>query len=734
MRLRRLTPDNQWAAGLVASLPAKWQHRLMNRWQKLGKPRSKTLAAEAKARFDANTFIRQAVTVLDTVRIPLDSSNSTICDAGEAMALRCTELAGVFHEVGALRAAMERMCAAQGVKCPKRPKLKKLPSGQVVKHGGVDDGPAIARMTDSKWWRQKLREHHAQAVEKTAMALGYVHKNAEIYCSNESLFRSQQQDAANLRALENTVLVNELGQEFDIAELAAKSTSNKAIRRAELMTRISGFERVADGYKHQGVFVTITCPSRMHQWRTVNEYLTEPNPLYDGYSTPKTAQVYLGEVWKRIRAKLHRNKIYQYGFRVAEPHHDGTPHWHLLVFVEPEHVEKFQEIVWEHALRDSPDEKGARKRRVKVELMVPEKGTASGYIAKYIAKNIDGYSIEYDLYGNPAFEASQRVQAWAKTWRIKQFQPIGGPPVGVWREMRRIEELPKGAPEHLVKAHNAVNKVAVIEGRGHASVAWDHYCEAQGGVFCGRNYRIKLDMQPQEGLNRYGEEKPKRPVGVCTAGVEYVTPEWMAHIPAAKGCMARSVYWEVASKRHQWEVVGRKSKKERVCQGKNDVLYASVVSGGVGAGFLSGEGAGISAHRAPWTCVNNCTEGGNGSIGEGGSGGKSMGQSPKAHQSDGRGIHAASIGSAAGASWVELPYLGWREGDAGWLQGDELQQWKEQHMHGPWLRRPVERGAVYRIGGEYVQNGRVIGKADSLPGAVQQVRASAGGGLVRDSA
>ena len=735
MRLQRLTPDNQWAAGLVASLPAKWQHRLLSRWEKLGKPRSKTLAAEAKARFDANTFIRQAVTVLDTVRIPLDASDAAVVDAGEVQALRCAELATLYHSLQDLFTAMARACYAQGVQ-PPLPRRK--PKSEEDKQKAMRAG--IARMTCPQWWRRKLRAHHGQTLESTAITLGYVHKNSEIYCSNETLYRRRQQNERNAAMLENTVAVNDLGQEWTLAELAAKGVANKAIRRAELMTRIAGFERIAIDCGHVGLFITSTCPSHMHAWRTVegkSHSWTEPNPRYDGVSTPGTSQKYQAKLWSQIRAKFDRAGIKVYGFRVAEPNHDGTPHWHFLIFVEPGHVTEVQEIFWKWALKDSPQEPGANEHRVDVKIMEASKGTAAGYIAKYIAKNIDGYRVDYDLYGNPAIEVSERVEAWSRTWRIRQFQQVGGPPVGVWRELRRVEALPAGAPDHLVMAHEAVNKVAVIEGRGHASVAWDRYCRAQGGVFVGRNARIQLDMQPQEGLNRYGEEKPKRPVGVCTDGVEYVTPEWMAHIPAAKGCMARTVWWEVASKRMQWEIVGKSNNRaanesadygcgsfisESVSRQERGAMKNGVSGGGyLGIGAGVGESGFLSAHRAPWTCVNNCTEGGNGSIGEGGSGGKSMGQSPGARQSDGRGIHAASIGSAAGASWVELPYLGWREGDAGWLQGDELQQWKEQHMCGPWMRRPVERGAVYRIGGEYVQNGRVIGQV-AVSGSVSDAR------------
>lgn len=35
-------------------------------------------------------------------------------------------------------------------------------------------------------------------------------------------------------------------------------------------------------------------------------------------------QRYLCSVWRKVRAKLHREEIRIFGIRLAEPHHDGT--------------------------------------------------------------------------------------------------------------------------------------------------------------------------------------------------------------------------------------------------------------------------------------------------------------------------------------------------------------------------------------------------------------------------
>jgi|GEM_PF-6436634 len=60
-----------------------------------------------------------------------------------------------------------------------------------------------------------------------------------------------------------------------------------------------------------------------------------------------------------MRGSIKRQYIYPYGFRIAEAHHDGTPHWHLLPFVEPENKAELLGIMTRYSFEEDGDEKGA---------------------------------------------------------------------------------------------------------------------------------------------------------------------------------------------------------------------------------------------------------------------------------------------------------------------------------------------------------------------------------------
>lgn len=552
----RVPSDAEWTQGRVESLPPRWAKRLLKSWDR-------------KQQVDyrgANIELRDTTEALLRVRIPLDASDATICEAASHLADRCARRAEIFKTADMLRAAMERICLGQGITAPP---------------DKVRNGPAISRMCCPLWWRRKLRRHQGQTVEGAAIQLGYVNKNRDLYVSNERLAARIQQNKRNAETLEATIARNEFGQEYTLAELAATGTANKAIRRAELMTRIAGFERIACEERHAGIFLTITCPSRFHRYRTVNGGKTViENPKYDSTETPRTAQTYLAKIWSHIRTHLARDGVGIYGFRIAEPQHDGTPHWHLLLFCAADAAQALQTVVSKHALKDSPDEAGAKDHRCDFKTIDWKKGSAAGYIAKYVAKNIDGHHVGDDLNGKPASESAARVEAWATTWGIRQFQQIGGPPVGVWRELRRVRSLPKGAPAHLQQAHDAVNKTAMVEGHENASVAWDHYCKAQGGVFCGRSARIKLAMRAPESLGIYGDEASPKPFGVETTELETFVASG-----SGDSSSVRSILWIAESERHIWVINGRNKRPPLVGE-----FFAE-----------------RTQSDQPWTSVNNCT-------------------------------------------------------------------------------------------------------------------------------
>jgi hypothetical protein len=295
---------------------------------------------------------------------------------------------------------------------------------------------------------------------------------------------------------------------------------------------------------HVGLFVTATCPSRFH---AVLHGKGEVNPKYikAGSPDPVAGQAWLNGNWARTRAQNGRDGVAPYGFRIAEPHHDGTPHWHMLVFMPRADVEKFVRNMSAHWLADSGDEPGAKSNRIKFVEIDPAKGTAAGYIMKYIGKNIDdsqGAAFDeegaVDLAGDRPIAPCQRVDAWASVWGIRQFQPLGMPPVTVWRELRRVKEQHAEAPEFIQRALLACHKRTDPETGEVGAIAADfaEYIRAQGGVNVGRDYRIMLAWKGGYAPGRYGVTVRNVPGGVVARGA------WGTLYP---------------SKRYAWERAGR---------------------------------------------------------------------------------------------------------------------------------------------------------------------------------
>jgi len=293
---------------------------------------------------------------------------------------------------------------------------------------------AIKRYSDNRWWLRKFRKLITQANEKAALHLNFVNSKRQIYASNITTKNRIAQRLRNEELLSSSFIINEQGQRYSLKEISDLNVSNPKIRKDELICRARGFENLAKDLGHEALFITLTCPSKYHRAFSKSG---AANPKWQGLM-PDEANEYLNHQWQKARAEFKRQDITPYGFRVVEPQHDGTPHWHMLFFIEGEKLQALQDIIRHYALEIDGDEKGATENRCDFKKIDPTKGSATGYILKYIVKNIDGAGLGEDKFGNDSILVAQRIDAWASCWCIRQFQQIGGASVSVWRELRRL--------------------------------------------------------------------------------------------------------------------------------------------------------------------------------------------------------------------------------------------------------------------------------------------------------
>ncbi len=385
--------------------------------------------------------------------------------------------------------------------------------GVVYPSEGLTAEGKAARLCSPEWWCAGLRKSQKRQLEAEARRRGYVHVGKGLYCSDNAMLlrRAARRRCAN--ALNGLELVGtETGVVLSMADVVGSSLANPDNRRAELMTRIRGFEEIAQQRGDICEFVTLTCPSKYHARRRNGHR----NSKWSG-ATPRDAQRYLCKVWARIRAHWRRMGLVVYGLRIAEPHHDGTPHWHLALFVSAWGSGVVRESVAFYALEEDGEEEGAQENRVKFVSIDPAKGSAAGYVLKYVCKNLGGVLNEADFESGDSSESTaERVEAWASTWGIRQFQQIGGHAVGVWRELRRVPELDGNEPVPLDSAWKAANPEG-DEGRAD----WAGFVNALGGVETRRkDALVALLVDVEERLGRYGMDFYDFPLGVVSEGVE----------------------------------------------------------------------------------------------------------------------------------------------------------------------------------------------------------------------
>lgn len=358
---------------------------------------------------------------------------------------------------------------------------------------------AIKRMCCDKWWLRKLNRMRDMTLEHLNITLGLVNKKNSPYASLQAVNEFRYAKKSQQEWLDSMQLESEDGETvLDLAEVFKGSVSNPEIRRVELMVRIRGYEEYAETQGMNAVFYTITAPSKYHA-----------NSKKYNNATPKETQAFLVNQWAKVRAELAKADIPVFGVRVVEPHHDATPHWHMLLFMLPEHEQATTNTIKHYAMQVDGDEKGAEQARFTAEKIDSSKGSAVGYIAKYISKNINANHVEGETDNETGNEFNSEsgfvlnVGAWASRWRIRQFQFVGGASIGLWREFRRAEN------ERVGRGSTRLRQVY----KAADNSQFARFIHLLGGAFAKRSERPFQVSRVADGVNEYGEQK-KRTVGI----------------------------------------------------------------------------------------------------------------------------------------------------------------------------------------------------------------------------
>lgn len=478
--------DQEWRKRIFRAFPRRFAHRLAREYEEI---------YLFENRHNANTYLLDHWERCQKRNIPLSSNDYELEQLSKKYSAEMRQFASKIHDDVEAVVSLWTFAKDYGIKPPN------------IYDPNITEKGILGRLWDDQWWLRQLRKAHAKNLEEEAIKLGFVHEHAGLYISEESLKRFQDQKIRNRRIISRLIAVNEQYQAFKLEDLIAKGTSNPVNRRNELMCRVCGFETIANDLDHVADFMTLSCPSRMHARHNKSG---KNNVKYDG-TTPPQAQKHLTTTWSRIRAKLKRDGVEMYGFRIAEPHHDGTPHWHLLVFYDQSNMQKIREVFAHYALQVDGDEKGAKKHRFKFEAIDKTKGSAIGYIAKYISKNIDGYAIDKDENGLDAKNSADRVTAWASTWGIRQFQQFGGAPVTIWRELRRTTaQTPAGI---LTEAYEAAD-----------AGDWAKFLITLGGPAPMRkDLPIQLAKVESQDIGKYGDPMGKKTIGLTANSITLPT-------------------------------------------------------------------------------------------------------------------------------------------------------------------------------------------------------------------
>ncbi|ENL8136895.1 replication endonuclease [Salmonella enterica] len=340
---------------------------------------------------------------------------------------------------------------------------------------------AISKMLSVRFWSRHFRTFTRRWREHLYIAVGDVRRQRSVICSPQWVQHWLASRKRGREIMAETDLEDEeTGETLPLLSAVDASVSNNEKRRAEMLTRVKGLEELAaldhmsQDSDYVALFFTWTAPQQYHAWLETGRR----NRKWNGAS-PRETQRYFTRTFKNFSTALTRRDIHIFGMHVTESHHDGTPHWHGILFVRREQEATLRDVFEGYANAENCSAHRPGKPPEQSQLMIKpvdkRMGSLTAYITKHICRNLEGCAPggRNKETGRPWTELARHSAAWASLWGIKQFQFTGGPPVSVWRELRKLSD------------QKQADSVSPVFGELHHAAGagdWAEYTRLQGGL------------------------------------------------------------------------------------------------------------------------------------------------------------------------------------------------------------------------------------------------------------
>lgn len=415
----------------------------------------------------------------------------------------------------------------------------------------------LARLCDARYWRRALRVRILRAREHFFLRLHLIGRAGEVYASEASVVMRAAQLKRQAAWMKDTVLVPRFYQGPVNGEKPYEPMTLEKVapgpreRFAKLYTFVKAMDALSADACLSSAMVTLTLEPEWH-----------PNPSHGNNrwngTSPRDAHQSLCHRWQAILRDLHRVGIRMSGLRVAEPHKDGCPHWHIWLLYRPEHEARILATIMKYFPNKlkvrAPSRGGERnitddvmfdslgdllvdgsrpvthaKEGAQVEVSRINRDVSSGasYAMKYLLKTVDGgdeLNHQAGLFPNDDEAtkkkkekhklSAKRVDAYRSLWGINQGQLFGvAKCLTAWDEFRRLPTAPLHRALRklwaLARGSDKPGRIAAgASQRGDAQ----KFLKALGGLDACRNGRQKtarrfvLGRLLEVAQNSYGEE------------------------------------------------------------------------------------------------------------------------------------------------------------------------------------------------------------------------------------